>query len=968
MHKLEVDVVTDSPSTEKPERDSSIVRKDLPRLTYVVESQYVGDRALGGAHAAKLTTVPSSTKTKHQPLFRWLHCTRQFMDFDDFSVTRIPDFTNAEQKDIRDLLSKVRLKCVKTVQTSMGKTVRHMEPACIQQILQSDGTTKTQTFARRTVTWVCLPYFSLEKYSGLLSAAENPSAFPIETLLQAKLSRALRERDMRQAVCQDGNTPPGLCFHIAQIWCLVVDNSFLLTYSRMTEEALRGETINVTTISQELSATKPQGNIAVSYNGNVVWSIPLENCHSWLDFLSHFRDFWPGRMLFFHHKRPVTVEDWPRIWNTARHVSEIIMLELRIGASPELPPAGVLKALWNSKPAHSENTTGQNTPSPERPPDSPRMKGKSTQTEPNMAPGSSRLSIFSCLAGVTGASIDAINTKALTEHLQEVEDYLTTSTSFSDRRAYRDCPEATRAEIYALLEKKGALLSGQANPEPAEQKEYETQLGFFNAAELMFNFFFPVGAEVPTGETTERHRHARRDYTSNIPLGRNIRSYLKPLCVRVLTFNDIFAHVQKADQSKITVPKELIEGWIHFLMGFIYMPTDPIKTDRLIDDAKTLINAGMAVMIYALSDKSLLDCSVLMPLELLSLTSLRLLRDATVGMPDITSCYSSSLGIIEAGIVSKPSDRSLEYRIGLLVEEISVIQRTLEMQFSVFESLMAYAQNATQDSTRLDIQQQVTMTRERSHPRQHSAHHHYHPPPVYQSPIYSNDRGGDSYRDRDYIDGGNPTYVEGDISSSSLDYFKVAPTDPGGYRVLLVDECLQFLSGRVRDFQGFRSQAFQLEKVNRNKIDTTKDRHDNAVYAFTIVTVIFLPLSAVASIFGMNTRDVRDMELDQWAYWAAAVPVTAVVIFLGLLWTGELATVGRWIQSFGGGGGANTTTRGGYQVIPSEIGLGYDEAGYVRAAGPPLPLPPPPPVVTRVITSGELRRRSRLSAASGAYR
>lgn len=48
-----------------------------------------------------------------------------------------------------------------------------------------------------------------------------------------------------------------------------------------------------------------------------------------------------------------------------------------------------------------------------------------------------------------------------------------------------------------------------------------------------------------------------------------------------------------------------------------------------------------------------------------------------------------------------------------------------------------------------------------------------------------------------------------------------------------------------------------------NKVDLTKDRQEMAIYAFTIVTVIFLPLSAVASVFGMNTADIRDMDLNQ---------------------------------------------------------------------------------------------------------
>lgn len=88
--------------------------------------------------------------------------------------------------------------------------------------------------------------------------------------------------------------------------------------------------------------------------------------------------------------------------------------------------------------------------------------------------------------------------------------------------------------------------------------------------------------------------------------------------------------------------------------------------------------------------------------------------------------------------------------------------------------------------------------------------------------------------------------------------------------------------------------ANRFGKQNQNKVDTTKDRQERAIYVFTIVTIIFLPLSAVSSIFGMNTSDIRDMELSQWAYWAAALPITAAVIFLGLLFTGELRNFLRW--------------------------------------------------------------------------
>jgi hypothetical protein len=142
---------------------------------------------------------------------------------------------------------------------------------------------------------------------------------------------------------------------------------------------------------------------------------------------------------------------------------------------------------------------------------------------------------------------------------------------------------------------------------------------------------------------------------------------------------------------------------------------------------------------------------------------------------------------------------------------------------------------------------------------------------------------------------------------------------------------------------------------NRSQVDTTKDRQERAIYAFTIVTVIFLPLSAVASIFGMNTRDFRDMELDQWVYWVTAIPVTTLVVLLGLWWTGELENVFVWLAT-------RASRRRGYRPLPDDgfppPGYPYPPQGYYPpqlsamagyggypySAAPPVnPIPPPPP-------------------------
>lgn len=73
--------------------------------------------------------------------------------------------------------------------------------------------------------------------------------------------------------------------------------------------------------------------------------------------------------------------------------------------------------------------------------------------------------------------------------------------------------------------------------------------------------------------------------------------------------------------------------------------------------------------------------------------------------------------------------------------------------------------------------------------------------------------------------------------------------------------------------------------------DKNKDRQENAIFAFTVVTIIFLPLSTVAGILGMNTNDVRNMNVDQWVFWATAIPLLLVILFLCLLWTNELGNI-----------------------------------------------------------------------------
>lgn len=81
------------------------------------------------------------------------------------------------------------------------------------------------------------------------------------------------------------------------------------------------------------------------------------------------------------------------------------------------------------------------------------------------------------------------------------------------------------------------------------------------------------------------------------------------------------------------------------------------------------------------------------------------------------------------------------------------------------------------------------------------------------------------------------------------------------------------IDSRLEDVSNHVSRMLEIQKENNG----------NAIIVFTIVTIIFLPLSWTTSYLGMNTVDVRNLKQGQWLFWTIALPVTTVVIGLAVL-------------------------------------------------------------------------------------
>lgn len=97
---------------------------------------------------------------------------------------------------------------------------RVMEPIVVaKEFTKESGVNDVYLF-------VNIPYFSLERYSGSQSG-QNNRLFHTRGLMQSRHPSVTKHRELQQAVCQLPGTPPGTCFHVSSLWCLVIRDSTL---------------------------------------------------------------------------------------------------------------------------------------------------------------------------------------------------------------------------------------------------------------------------------------------------------------------------------------------------------------------------------------------------------------------------------------------------------------------------------------------------------------------------------------------------------------------------------------------------------------------------------------------------------------------------------------------------------------------------------------------------------------------
>ncbi|KAH6668177.1 hypothetical protein B0J14DRAFT_600005 [Halenospora varia] len=965
----ETSTTTDSPSKPLPSHQGKILR--------VLQSQYTGDGSIGGIQSAKLSVSEDHSdysRRTSEHIFRWVQFEEPTMNLDKFETgcRNIPSLTDSQRNGISRIFTHVRRKYDKPMQTSNAVKARFMVPGVIQEPLPRNPEDKT--LKSGTVTWTCLPYFSLQKYTGI-STGLHAASHPVRTLLQARFSLTREERDMQQAVCQLGGTPRNHCFHIAQMWCIVLDDDLVITCASKPISSLTEKSISLEVPPNPKETGKhSRGRITVR-DQNLLWSFPREKCGSWFAFMSHFWEYWPKEIQFSYNGKVITPLTWSRVFARSSKTTIRITLEIK-STTMELPkgtllfsdtsqgPTGgvesptiipshqtdksVNQSAGDGSQSESDVTTkgGQDNAGAGRDSTHSRSHTATPATKKDtISPGASwtmksmkyEFHVFTFLnesqpkswpVGMSGDSLKpdpnnpgrrsedklTFDEESLKGDLAEIDYFLEHEAGFRDHLMYKKCPQRRRTELYQL-----ALNAQMALDEdmPDTRRIYEETVEILNRADIVFQFFLPSRYEGPT--TGKFWGALYVSLVSRFPTdSRGKLTYFgaEPSVVEALAslsqwfdelgrltqhFKDICSHADQEERPSMELSDNFPKAWLYILMSMVTscINKQPRVFEHQSRTARELLLVGLRNTVQDLTRTSLSEYAVLKPWELTSLVNYQLLGDITASSLDTSDTYFEYLSSLESAIETKPLDRGHQDRISCFKQEISVILETLEQQRSIIQvSQPSYATQTAQEF-RIRPTNPESQYRARSHVNiedEYGSHYSradatagssnvggYGRVPVYRASERHQANAANIYsRTPQPFAGAFQTY------SSQLD-----PLDQNGIQNILQQDSQALIDSKIRDFREMNIRASELEAWNLQKIDYNKDRQEAAIYAFTIVTIIFLPLSTVASILGMNVNDVRNMELNQWVFWATALPLAVVIIVLCLIWAGELENFWR---------------------------------------------------------------------------
>ncbi|KAL8717105.1 MAG: hypothetical protein Q9225_005628 [Loekoesia sp. 1 TL-2023] len=270
-------------------------------------SYFIGDTDGGGDIVAQLITTHQETEPKNAGLglFRWIaifqaltpsfdgdyavataktllqrflrtdmydstmRIANKLYDYQEYA-SRAPNLNDVRRADVITHLRQVRQKYEHQIAASRITKGKCLDPNFSPYSDKAPQSSQLYFFA--------MPYFSLDSLAAHVFS-NTSDTHPVRTLIQLQSPSTSTKRDKEQVVRQLGYSKGDQCFHVPQIWCLIVDNALLLTCGPFSTGNPRLDTIRTSPEPSTQAHT-----LQLSDGRGRIWYLPLSSCESWLEF------------------------------------------------------------------------------------------------------------------------------------------------------------------------------------------------------------------------------------------------------------------------------------------------------------------------------------------------------------------------------------------------------------------------------------------------------------------------------------------------------------------------------------------------------------------------------------------------------------------------------------------------------------------------------------------------------------
>ncbi|KAF2682863.1 hypothetical protein K458DRAFT_419701 [Lentithecium fluviatile CBS 122367] len=835
-----------------------------------------------------------------EDVFRWIHTKQDVMDFDHFIETSLQTLRMSvqEKRAVKQKLESVQRQHEKPFFAQYANQGRNMEPFVAQELDLQDM--PAQSHLDKKITIACFPFLLLENHIKRIRL-QSPTSHPPLTLLQSVVSSTEPERDLRQVVCKTAVGQKHRCFYIGQLWCLIIDDGLICTCARLPEELLCGD---VVTIHKEPTRGTPHVPfIKVTDGGNCTWQLRLDECQTWFDFTSNFMEIsssisdvvrrFEDIFRVTIDGRTIDASDWRKVIRRGRERTIHLVLTRR---------NSVIRLLRVHNAANDDSSSIADTEKvfpwqvddapvdpkgqgilepiddyihgigPEFETDTPRTTSRDFASQPQPADAST--DPFSAHTDHGPRNSNAGQQSSLSDKSEEVNnDVFHALENFTPSRrnsneSVRDIsvdPDARKVDLANFMA--GAHQKLLRNAIDHEKRAYGncrlatlpqatkyllviTRTGdngfvhglsaldtFFVAAVQVFEFFLPLGNE---------SEMAKRFWGSVLFIMKNVlvdpRLALSRPITRSMNSFKRLAHLASVLQKEFSNPQG----------------PDLTSTSMPREFRKAWLHCMLYLAMFRFKSKNIRERERhLEKCEALLDRGRNRLWRAAAKVPLHKKEVATPLALMSVIISNLVKDIS---RQGPRLDIVHVYREYWqELEVNVKNGRVKTAQKDI-----VNLQQEIRAIRKTLIDQLETLRMLY-------KCIEEQSKGWSSLNNR---------------------HLGHAPRP----ELPLIGECIEDVKNRLKAFGSIGGQSTMLEQWINEQLASTKHRHENAIYAFTIVTVIFLPLSFVCSFLGMNTAGIRDMENGQWVFWAAALPLTIIVIFLTLLWTDELGHAWKAVQ------------------------------------------------------------------------